>query len=78
MVQYSTGVLTNIFLGREEFLFKLGPFSWLNKKKMQLRADELLEETGIKIPDMSQPVMSMSGGSDNVWLSVERLVGAPS
>ena len=29
---------------------------------MQLRADELLEETGIKIPDMSQPVMSMSGG----------------
>jgi len=55
-------VPANIFLGREEFIFKLGPFSWMNKRFMRRRAAELLEQTGIKIPDLSQPVMSMSGG----------------
>ena len=55
-------VPANIFLGREEFRLNLGPFSILNKRKMRARADELLEETGIKIPDVSQKVMSMSGG----------------
>lgn len=55
-------VPTNIFLGREEVYFKAGPLSWLNKKAMQKRSVELLEETGIKIPDLSQPVAGMSGG----------------
>ncbi len=32
------------------------------KKKMAKRADELLKETGIKIPDATQPVAGMSGG----------------
>lgn len=55
-------VPANIFLGREEIRFKLGPLSWLNKKAMQKRAEELLEETGIKIPDLNQPLAGMSGG----------------
>jgi fructose transport system ATP-binding protein len=55
-------VPANIFLGREEVKFKLGPLSWLDKKAMVKRSKELLDETGIKIPDMRQPVAGMSGG----------------
>jgi fructose transport system ATP-binding protein len=52
----------NIFLGREEVYFEFGPLSWLKKKDMEQRAGELLEETGIKIPDTKQAVSGMSGG----------------
>ena len=55
-------VPANIFLGREEFRFQLGPFSVLNKGRMRKRARELLDETGIKIPNLDQKLMSMSGG----------------
>ncbi len=55
-------VTANIFLGREETFFELGALSWLNKKAMRRRAGELLDKTGIKIPDLSQPVAGMSGG----------------
>lgn len=55
-------VPANIFLGREELRFRLGPFSWMNKRAMRRKAEHLLEQTGIKIPDLSQQVMSMSGG----------------
>lgn len=55
-------VPANIFLGREETIFKLGPLSWLNKKAMRRRAKELLDETGIKIPNLDQPLAGMSGG----------------
>jgi len=55
-------VPSNIFLGREEVYFKAGPLSWLNKKAMHKRAIELLDDTGIKIPDLTQPVAGMSGG----------------
>lgn len=55
-------VPANIFLGREELKFKLGPFSWMNKRAMRAKAEDLLKQTGIKIPDLNQPVMSMSGG----------------
>jgi len=55
-------VPSNIFLGREDVFFNLGPLSWLNKKAMKKRASELLDETGIKIPDLNQPVAGMSGG----------------
>ena len=55
-------VPSNIFLGREDVYFNLGPLSWLNKKAMKKRASELLDETGIKIPDLNQPVAGMSGG----------------
>ena len=55
-------VPANIFLGREEVYFEFGPLSWLKKKAMVQRADELLEETGIKIPDTKQSVAGMSDG----------------
>jgi fructose transport system ATP-binding protein len=55
-------VPANIFLGREELHFKLGPFSWMNKRAMHRKSEDLLEQTGIKIPDLSQQVVSMSGG----------------
>ena len=55
-------VPSNIFLGREEVMFEFGPLSWLNKKVMAKRSAELLEETGVKIPDVRQPVAGMSGG----------------
>lgn len=52
----------NIFLGREEIHFEFGPLSWLKKKAMEDRSKELLEETGIKIPNLNRPVAGMSGG----------------
>lgn len=55
-------VPANIFLGREEYYFRLGPLSWMNKRKMRAEAARVLERTGIKIPDLTQPLMSMSGG----------------
>ena len=55
-------VPANIFLGREIEYFQFGPLSWLNKASMRRRSSELLQQTGIKIPDLSQPVASMSGG----------------
>ncbi|MEE2775111.1 MAG: ATP-binding cassette domain-containing protein [Pseudomonadota bacterium] len=55
-------VPANIFLGREMEYFRLGPLSWLNKAGMRKKSLELLEQTGIKIPDVTQPVASMSGG----------------
>lgn len=55
-------VPANIFLGREETTFNLGPFSWMNKSKMAKRSAELLKETGIKIPDLGGKLAGMSGG----------------
>lgn len=55
-------VPANIFLGREEYLFRLGPLSWLNKRRMRRKSEELLAQTGIKIANLGQPLMSMSGG----------------
>ena len=49
----------NIFLGREEVYFEFGPLSWLKKNAMVKRADDLLAQTGIKIPDAKQPVAGM-------------------
>lgn len=55
-------VASNIFLGRELTHFNLGPFSPLNHKAMRARAAEMLEATGVKIPDMSEKLRGMSGG----------------
>ena len=55
-------VPANIFLGREIEYFRFGPLSWLNKSGMRQRSIELLEKTGIKISNIGQPVISMSGG----------------
>ena len=55
-------VPSNLFLGREEVFFKFGPFSILNEKKMMTMAQDVLNKTAIKIPDLSSHVGNMSGG----------------
>jgi inositol transport system ATP-binding protein len=55
-------VPANIFLGREEVHFNLGPFSFLNTKKMQHMAEEGLRRTGVKIPNLRNTIANMSGG----------------
>jgi fructose transport system ATP-binding protein len=55
-------VPANIFLGREEVYFNLGPFSFLNEKKMLRMAEEGLRRTAVKIPNLRNTIGSMSGG----------------
>jgi fructose transport system ATP-binding protein len=53
---------SNLFLGREERYFNLGPFSFLNERLMLVRATEALHATGIKIPNLKNKIRYMSGG----------------
>jgi len=55
-------VPSNIFLGQEETYFNLGPFSFLNEKKMFQKSIDVLAKTGIKIPDIRIAMSNMSGG----------------
>ena len=55
-------VPSNLFLGREKFLFKLGPFSILDKKAMREETVKALERTAVKIPNLSNRIKNMSGG----------------
>ena len=55
-------VPSNIFLGRELKYFRLGPFSVLDERRMLKRSKEVLERTGIKIPDLRNAIGNMSGG----------------
>jgi fructose transport system ATP-binding protein len=55
-------VPANLFLGREETYFNLGPFSPLNERKMLERSQEALRSTGVKIPDLKSTLGKMSGG----------------
>jgi fructose transport system ATP-binding protein len=55
-------VPANLFLGREDLYFNLGPFSVLNERRMLERALEALRSTGVKIPDPRSKLRYMSGG----------------
>ncbi|MBB3396043.1 ATP-binding cassette domain-containing protein [Rhizobium sp. BK060] len=55
-------VLSNLFLGREEFYFKFGGLSILNRKKMTARAQKLLSEIGVNVPGVRDLVGGLSGG----------------
>jgi len=55
-------VPSNLFLGREETYFNFGPFSILNEKKMLNHAQEVLRQTGVKIPNLKNKIRNMSGG----------------
>jgi fructose transport system ATP-binding protein len=55
-------VPSNLFLGRELFRFRLGPFSWLDRKTMRNRTMEALATTAVKIPNVDNPIRNMSGG----------------
>ena len=52
----------NLFLGREIFKVKLGPFSILDYKAMRQRTLDALEKTGVKIPNIRGSIERMSGG----------------
>jgi len=55
-------VPSNLYLGRELFKFRLGPFSWLDHKLMRARTMEALQRTAVKIPNIDNPIRNMSGG----------------
>lgn len=55
-------VPSNLFLGRELFKFRLGPFSWLDRKTMRDRTLAALQTTAVKIPNVDNPIRNMSGG----------------
>jgi len=55
-------VPSNLFLGRELFRWRAGPFSWLDRKAMRDRTLEALKTTAVKIPNVDNPIRNMSGG----------------
>ena len=55
-------VPSNLFLGREKFLLKLGPFSILDFRQMREATRKALEKTAVKIPNLSNTIRNMSGG----------------
>ncbi len=55
-------VPSNLFLGRERFWLKLGPFSILDRKSMRAATQAALVKTGVKIPNLSNTIRNMSGG----------------
>ncbi len=55
-------VPANLFLGREAFKWRFGPFSWLDRKLMRERTMEALKTTAVKIPNVDNPIRNMSGG----------------
>jgi fructose transport system ATP-binding protein len=67
-------VVANLFLGRESYRLRLGPFSVLDRKAMRRRARELLALTGVQIPDLGAMVMGMSGGQRQ-GVAIARAVG---
>ncbi len=55
-------VPSNLYLGRELFKFRLGPFSWLDHRTMREKTVEALKTTAVKIPNVDNPIRNMSGG----------------
>ena len=52
----------NLFLGREIFKIRLGPFSILDYKAMREVTIAGLEKTAVKIPNINNTIRNMSGG----------------
>ncbi len=55
-------VPSNLFLGRELYKFRMGPFSILDRKTKRERKLEALKTTAVKIPNVDNPIRNMSGG----------------
>lgn len=55
-------VPSNVFLGREKTWFNFGSLSPLNHAAMRSEAQAMLQQTGVRIQDYSQPMRGMSGG----------------
>ena len=61
-------VTSNLFLGNEH-----SRFGFLKKKEMNKKAEELLQNLDIRIPDVTVPVGNLSGGQRQ-GVAVARLV----
>jgi D-xylose transport system ATP-binding protein len=56
-------VSSNLFLGREELVSGwMGKFGFLNKKKMDQKAEEILTGMGVQIKSINQKMGELSGG----------------
>lgn len=55
-------VPSNLYLGREIIRWNLGPFSVLDRRAMREATRRALEQTGVKIPDITNTIRNMSGG----------------
>jgi ABC-type sugar transport system ATPase subunit len=55
-------VSSNIFLGREEVLFELGPIKVMNKRLMESKAKRLIQRLKININSVRTNVENLSGG----------------
>jgi D-xylose transport system ATP-binding protein len=55
-------VVSNLFLGREDTAFRLGPLSPLTEIEMERRTVEVLRQLDVKIPSVRAPVAALSGG----------------
>jgi ABC-type sugar transport system ATPase subunit len=55
-------ISSNIFLGREELLFGMGPIKVMNKRLMESKAKKLMQGLKIDIKSMRTLVENLSGG----------------
>ncbi|MFZ5708725.1 MAG: ATP-binding cassette domain-containing protein [Pseudomonadota bacterium] len=55
-------VPSNLYLGRELCRWRLGPFSWLDRRTMRDRTLDALKMTAVKIPNVDNAIRNMSGG----------------
>jgi ABC-type sugar transport system ATPase subunit len=69
----SLSIYHNLFLNRE--ITYPGPFKLLNHRAMRRRAIELLDEIGVHIPSVDQPVERLSGGQRQA-IAVARAVNS--
>jgi ABC-type sugar transport system ATPase subunit len=66
-------VVQNLFLNRE-IVHHVGPFAFLNRRKMKVQAVELLSRLSINVPSVQQRVRRLSGGQRQA-ISICRAVG---
>lgn len=55
-------VTANLFLGREQCVDRLTRFGWLDRSRMRRESREMLERTGVQIPELTARVRVLSGG----------------
>ncbi len=54
-------IARNFFLGRE-LTYKIGPFEFLDKRRMNKIAKEVLTDIGVRVRDVNEAVSFLSGG----------------